>query len=84
MTRHVHAVCTKQRSEAGLAVRFNLLSGYVFDPAFADGAGFAWRGFSRRAGGSPMDLWVWLPLLFVLGIATMAALFAFVLACAKV
>src|SRR5438552_2214129 len=31
-----------------------------------------------------MDLWVWLPLLFVLGAATLAALFAFVIACAKV
>jgi hypothetical protein len=32
----------------------------------------------------PMNLWTWLPALFVLGVATMAALLAFVVACEKV
>jgi hypothetical protein len=31
-----------------------------------------------------MNLWIWLPVLFLLGAATMAALFAFVLGCEKV
>ncbi len=33
---------------------------------------------------SAVNLWVWLPALFVMGAATMAALFAFVLGCEKV
>jgi hypothetical protein len=39
---------------------------------------------SYRAPGGNMNLWLWLPLLFLLGLATMAALFAFVLASEKV
>jgi hypothetical protein len=31
-----------------------------------------------------MNLWTWLPALLILGAATMAALFAFVVACEKV
>jgi len=31
-----------------------------------------------------MDLAIWLPALFVLGLATMGLMFAFVIACAKV
>ena len=31
-----------------------------------------------------MDLAVWLPAMFLLGLATMAAMFAFVVACEKV
>jgi hypothetical protein len=31
-----------------------------------------------------MNLWVWLPMMFLLGVATMAALFAFVRGCEKV
>lgn len=31
-----------------------------------------------------MNLWIWLPALFVIGAATMAVLFAFVLGCEKV
>jgi hypothetical protein len=31
-----------------------------------------------------MDLWLYLPLLMLLGIVTLAALFAFALGCAKV
>ncbi len=31
-----------------------------------------------------MDLWLWLPGMFVLGVVTLAALFAFVIACEKV
>jgi hypothetical protein len=33
---------------------------------------------------SAMNLWVWLPALFVVGTVAMAALFAFVLGCEKV
>jgi hypothetical protein len=31
-----------------------------------------------------MNLWIWLPLLFALGLITMAALFAFIKGCEKV
>ncbi len=31
-----------------------------------------------------MDLWIWLPAMFVLGVATMAAMFAFLLGCEQV
>lgn len=31
-----------------------------------------------------MNLWIWLPVLFLVGAATMAALFAFVRGCEKV
>jgi hypothetical protein len=31
-----------------------------------------------------MNLWIWLPALFILGAVTMAAMFAFVIGCEKV
>jgi hypothetical protein len=32
----------------------------------------------------PMDLWIWLPLIFGLGLATLGLMFAFVAACDRV
>jgi hypothetical protein len=31
-----------------------------------------------------MDLWIWLPAMFLLGLATMALMFAFLIGCEKV
>ncbi len=31
-----------------------------------------------------MNLWIWLPAMFLLGLVTLAAMFAFVIACEKV
>jgi hypothetical protein len=40
--------------------------------------------FTRLMRGMEMNLWIWLPLLFLLGAAAMGALFVFLAACEKV
>ncbi len=60
----------------------NILREHVFAAGGNLGAAFAPP--QRRTEERIMNLWIWLPALFVLGTVTMAALFAFVFACEKV
>ena len=85
----IRAFCTTLRLLIGRLSFTNSFREGIFDQHSRRGAHFAnepnlGKLVPEDRSMNAMNLWVWLPALFVIGAATMAALFAFVLGCEKV